>query len=112
MSPGSIVFSGIGHWISLIFQPGGSFHFNSVGRPASPENFQYVCQPGAIRSSKPTVNGFPGTIALVSASSSGFTSCFPWYVWPKQCGSMAKINQQAIKHVASLGDTLDRKSVV
>jgi hypothetical protein len=30
MSPGSIVFSGIGHWMSPIFQPGGSFHFSSV----------------------------------------------------------------------------------
>jgi hypothetical protein len=40
MSPGSIVFSGIGHWMSPIFQPGGSFHFSSVGKPASPENFQ------------------------------------------------------------------------
>jgi hypothetical protein len=77
MSPGSIVFNGIGHLISPVFQPGGSFQFNSVGSPASPENFQYVCQPGAIRSSRPTVNGLPGTIAFVSARSVAVTSCFP-----------------------------------
>src|SRR5205807_10043435 len=44
----SFVFSGIGHWISPAFQPTGKFHLISVGRPASPGNFQYMCQPGAI----------------------------------------------------------------
>ena len=106
MSPGSIVFNGIGHWISLIFQPAGSFHFASVGRPASPENFQYVCQPGAIRSSNPTMNGLPGTTAVVSASSSGFTSCFPWYVWPRQCGARTGISHASIKRTASLEASL------
>src|SRR6266566_7570122 len=101
MSPGSIVFSGIGHWISLIFQPAGSFHFTSVGRPASPENFQYVCQPGAIRSSNPTVKGFPGTTTFVSARSSALTSSFPWYVWPCPCGARAKSDKQTIEYAAS-----------
>src|SRR5262245_41474670 len=101
MSPGSIVFRGIGHWMSPIFQPCGSFHFSSVGRPASPEKFQYVCQPGTIRSNKPMLNGLPGTTAFVSAKSSALTSCFPWYVWAVPLGATAKIPQESSESRAS-----------
>src|ERR1700736_34762 len=82
MSPGTFVLSGIGHWISPTFQPGDKFHLISVGRPASPENFQYVCQPGAIRRRSPAVKGLPGTIAEVLAMSEALTNSLPWKVWP------------------------------
>src|SRR5947207_9271633 len=79
MSPGSLSLCGIGHWISPTFQPGGNFHLISVGKPASPENFQYVCQPGVILKRSPIVNGFPGMTALASATSVALTICLPSY---------------------------------
>src|SRR5438105_2761267 len=44
-----------------------------VGIPESPGDCQYVCQCGAIFKSSPTVNGLPGSIAVVSATSDGLT---------------------------------------
>ena len=64
---------GYGHRISAAAKPSGRSHLTRVGRPESPGFRQYVCQPFSISRRMPTVSGWPGRTASVSATSEAFT---------------------------------------
>src|SRR5215469_6155687 len=60
---------GTGHSMAPAETPSGNVNCISGATPASPGLRQYVCQPGARRSRKPTWNGLPAATLSTSETS-------------------------------------------